>query len=458
LDKSLEFSRAALAIHRRRGDRLSEAATLNGMGGTYGYLGQPAKALEYFEQAIGIRRNAEGGRRALATSLSNSGQALLSLHQPRKAVAALEEALGLFREMQSRWDQVYTMATLGRGRHELNDLDGAAAMLTDSLKMKAENDDPGVEACTRLDLARLERTRGHPEAALAQITAAIDVFESVRNRVLAPDLRSSLMASVSDYYDVQIDTLMQMSLQRDQSARLEQAREAADRRRARNLIDVLAAAKVSAAPADVALTAQERKLRQDLRELVGTRSKLLRAAAPAADLAAAGRRIDTAWTEYQQVRTKLMSADPMAASLDDPAALSLDTLRREVLEDGTLLLEYSLGKERSFLWAATRDDLRGYELPKRAQIEEAANAFLDAIKSGLEATAMERASARLSGMVLRPAANLLGNRRLLIVADGALQYVPFAALSDPVQTRSYRPLLAAHEIVLEPSASTLASR
>jgi CHAT domain-containing protein len=57
-------------------------------------------------------------------------------------------------------------------------------------------------------------------------------------------------------------------------------------------------------------------------------------------------------------------------------------------------------------------------------------------------------------MVLAPVARFLGRRRLLIVSDGALQYVPFAALPDP--RRRDAPLGATHDIVNLPSASTLA--
>jgi CHAT domain-containing protein len=67
-------------------------------------------------------------------------------------------------------------------------------------------------------------------------------------------------------------------------------------------------------------------------------------------------------------------------------------------------------------------------------------------------------------MLLSPAAALLGAKRLLVVADGALQYVPFAALPipkwpagrNPNAIADYRPLIADHEIVSLPSASTLA--
>jgi hypothetical protein len=77
------------------------------------------------------------------------------------------------------------------------------------------------------------------------------------------------------------------------------------------------------------------------------------------------------------------------------------------------------------------------------------------------------AAAKLSRMLLAPVAAELGKRRLVIVADGALQYVPFAVLPKPgaaAQTRGAKskhsagatPLIIDHEIVSLPSASTIA--
>jgi len=52
----------------------------------------------------------------------------------------------------------------------------------------------------------------------------------------------------------------------------------------------------------------------------------------------------------------------------------------------------------------------------------------------------------------------LGRKRLLIVSDGALQYIPFAALPDPSTTKTQHapPLVFSHELLSLPSASTLA--
>jgi hypothetical protein len=168
-----------------------------------------------------------------------------------------------------------------------------------------------------------------------------------------------------------------------------------------------------------------------------------------------------------------------------------------VLDADTLLLEYALGTERSYLWVVTQNSITSFELPKRAEIEATARRLLTQLTARNEFVVGEsaarkltriaqadaqaaRSAAALSRLVLQPAAAQLNKKRLLIVADGVLQYVPFSALPEPVKSRrageraSGRPvrgsnsptpplphsptppLLASHEIISLPSASTLA--
>src|SRR5262249_22097374 len=58
-----------------------------------------------------------------------------------------------------------------------------------------------------------------------------------------------------------------------------------------------------------------------------------------------------------------------------------------------------------------------------------------------------------------PAAAQLGAKRLVVVAPGALSYLPFAALPAPEDKKrpvgDYEPLIAKHEVVSIPSASVL---
>lgn len=146
-----------------------------------------------------------------------------------------------------------------------------------------------------------------------------------------------------------------------------------------------------------------------------------------------------------------------------------------MLDDDTLLLEYALGEERSHLWAVTADTVEAFELPARREVEALAREFyqlvVDSHPGGEGEDARQRderlararaaypeVSARLSRMLLGRAAHLLGRRRLLLVKDGALEYIPFGALPDPrdESAGTARPLVVTNEIVSAPSASVLA--
>ena len=148
-----------------------------------------------------------------------------------------------------------------------------------------------------------------------------------------------------------------------------------------------------------------------------------------------------------------------------PQPLVTRDIQRDLLDADTLLLEFLLGEERSYVWALSRGSLVSPELPKRSEVEAAVRTVLDLVNGrATPAMASVTHARRLSQMVLGPVANELRGRRLVIVADGALQYVPFAMLPSPLlahgATGSQRnagsqPLIVNHEIVTLPSASTL---
>jgi hypothetical protein len=83
---------------------------------------------------------------------------------------------------------------------------------------------------------------------------------------------------------------------------------------------------------------------------------------------------------YQQLQTKIRTTSPRYAALTQPKPLTLAEIQSSVLDENTLLLEYSLGKERSYLWAVTKTSITSYELPKRADIEAVAQQFYYLLK------------------------------------------------------------------------------
>lgn len=176
-------------------------------------------------------------------------------------------------------------------------------------------------------------------------------------------------------------------------------------------------------------------------------------------------------TELEQIQSKFRQLSPRYAAIKQPKPLTLQEVQKQVLDDDTLLLEYSLGKEASYLWVVSSSSVTTYQLPKQEDIEQAAkeNAryFLEHYQ--VENESLEQKKDRLkkeeqslkfakdfSQMILGPAASHLGKKKLLIVGDGILQYVPFASLPKPTTSKANKasyPMVIDHEIVTMPSLS-----
>jgi hypothetical protein len=132
-------------------------------------------------------------------------------------------------------------------------------------------------------------------------------------------------------------------------------------------------------------------------------------------------------------------------------------------------LEYALGATRSYVWVIGKTSFDCFELPAQAVIEEKAARLHTLLSAPPEeagnepSAAFDRLSSELSELLLCPVAPALAGQRLLIVADGALNQVPFSVLPLPNRAPGQRklpeqgkrsgrvPLLAQHEVVNLPS-------
>ena len=231
--------------------------------------------------------------------------------------------------------------------------------------------------------------------------------------------------------------------------------------------------------ADAGLLQQEHSLRELLAAKSDRRLRLLGEKDKEKQVAAFTTEIEDLEKQYQDVKERLRANSPPYAALTQPQPLSASEVQ-QLLDADTVLLEYSLGEKRSHAFVVTPTSVNVYELPKQAEIESQAKhlyALLTARNRFLKGESAEarrrriaksdteyvNAASALSRMLLGPLAIDIARKRLVIVADGALQYVPFASLpvlqnSDrSEQTRKYVPLIADHEIVNLPSASVLAS-
>ena len=454
-DKALEFYNQALLLSQAVGDRGGEATTLNNIGLIYDDLGEKDKALEFYNQALPLLR-AVGDRGGEATTLTNIGAVYNSLGEKQQALEFYNQALLLSQAVGDRGGEAATLNNIGAVYNSLGEKQQALEFYNQALPLRRAVGDRDGEATTLSNIAFLQRSQGNLDEALSQIEAAIKIIEDLRTKIGSQELRASYFATVQNYYQFYIDLLMQLHQQNPNQGYDAKALQASESARARSLVEQLTEAgldlKTGLAPA---LAAEEKRLTQALNAADQKRLNLVNdpQGYSNADLEAVKAEIDALLQQLQTLEAKIRQANPAYANLKYPQPLTLEEIQSKILDDNTLLLQYALGEERSYLFLVSKTDLKTYELPAKAEIEAAVEQYRALLQSP-NFTNLSQGQ-KLSQMLLGPIAGELKGQRLAIVGNGKLQLLPFAALPWG-SGANLAPLLASHEIVTLPSATSLA--
>jgi CHAT domain-containing protein len=459
--KALGYFSQALSLRRAEGNPRGEAVTLTNIGHAYSNLGEKQKALEYYKQSLPLRRAADD-RRGEALTLLGIGKVYSELGEKQKALEYYNQSLPLSRAVGNRNGEATTFDYIGQAYSELGENQKALEYYNQSLPFSQAVGDRPQEALTLYNIAGVKRAQGNLTEALTNIESCLKIIESLRTKVASPELRTSYFATVQNYYQFYIDLLMQLHKTNPKSGYDTKAFEASERSRARSLLELLqesnADIRQGVAPE---LLQKERSLQQQLDAIEKRRVEVLsRPDRTPAQKAELDQKRQDLLAQYQEIQAQIRSTSPRYAALTQPQPLTLAEIQQQIVDENTILLQYSLGKDRSYLWAVTKTNITSYDLPKTADIETAARNFRTAVTSKLYRNIPNKvaeANNKLSQIILQPIAAQIAQKRLLIVGDGILNYIPFAALSLPETSGQNRnqPLIVDHEIVQLPSASTL---
>jgi CHAT domain-containing protein/Tfp pilus assembly protein PilF len=470
--QALSYYNQALPIFRAVNDGKMEATTLNNIGAVYHSLGEKQQALSYYNQALPIRRAMED-KAGEAITLNNIGGVYDSLGEKQQALSYFNQALPILRAVQNRKEEADTLNNIGGVYNSLGEKQQALSYYNQALPLSRAVEDKAGEAITLYNMANLESSRGNLKQAQTHIQAAIEIIEDLRTKIADQQLRASYFGSVQDYYKFYTDLLMELHKKDPSKGYDALALEVSDRSRARGLIELLTEANIDIKKGiDPKLLAEETSLQWQ----INAQEKLLSELAskketPEQVLTNTKQKIQDLLKQQRELEVKIRANNPEYADLKYPQPLTLKQIQQQLDKD-TLLLQYSLGEERSYLWAVTPDSLSSYELPKRQQIDKAAkNLYDNYLKNpgyqGVSPEETAKAANELSQLILKPVADKLGQKRLVIVGDEALQYIPFAALTTSTKSADgsdyqyfdsaqYKPLVVNHEIISLPSASTIA--
>jgi CHAT domain-containing protein/tetratricopeptide (TPR) repeat protein len=473
-EASANYYSQTLSLARSMDDKSLEANVLNNLGNLYRLLGDYTRARESHEQALTLARRI-GNQEHEARALNTLGWTYYRLGDFRRALEHYSQALAIRRRMRDAVSLASTLDGLGMASHALGEDENALSYIDEGLRLRRSMAHPAGETESLSHRAQVKRDRNDLRGALEDLTAAIEVSDSVRGRIMSPDSRATFAGAEQQLYDLYIDVLMQLDSQSPGGHFAARALEASEQGRARVLLETLLGGRTDIREGiDPALLSAEKALQKRFDDASTTLSRLLARGSSSQELDTARGALDTLNGEYKALEARIRKESPKYAALTQPRALSLREIQRDLLDPDTLLLEFRLGEKQSWLWCVTTTSLHSFALPPRATIEQAGREIYELLTArqprrgetpSARSARVARADAQWRGASRSFSRMLLGKvasemaagwngKRLVIVASDVLEYLPFAALPDPADFR--RPLVHGHEIVNAPSASVVA--
>jgi CHAT domain-containing protein/tetratricopeptide (TPR) repeat protein len=420
-------------------------------------------ALTRWQRALELSRTG-GYTSGEALTRQNLGTFWREQGDPTAGLGELARARELWSALGEKPQEAKALHEIGTAYRALGRTAEAAAAFDRALELA--QGDPALTALCLSKRAELDRDEGRLEQARAGYEEALRAVESVRRAIGSDALRTSFLAVKRPYYEAYLDVLVRLDRLHPGQGYAEAALAASERARARGLLDLLAEGRVEVHRGlDPDLQRRESELQA---ELVRAEERLAaaRALAPPdpSSIALLERRRIAVEQDLEALAGEIRRRNPRYAQVRYPAPLAAAAVQAQLGPD-TLLLEYAVGAEVSYLFAVTRESLTVTALPPAADLVERVRALRRALQAP-DRRQLGRYVEEAGGLyrlLVAPAGDLLRRKpRLLIAPDGPLHLFPFEALLTDVRKSRGRPLrdlpflLREHAVGYIPSASVLA--
>ena len=428
-----------------------------------GPLAQTARGAHALQSALQLHREA-GDRRGEIDALTLLGRHLAAVGDVERGCETHAQAVALVEEMNERLRAPRALLGYGQCLILAAELDRGKRLLERALTLARELRVRPIEAASLLSLAKVEHSLGNRRAARGTIERALAIVEGIRAGLAHEGDRAGYFSSVRDYYEFYIEVL----LEQPTASNVRRALIASEQARARILVETLNRSAVSirgAAPER--LLARQQALEHRVHALETRYSELLARGGTERQRRSAERALSSAIRSRAKLRDKIRSRAPRYSELMQARELTISALQQQLADDG-LVVEYFLGERVSFAWTISSRHVRVHRLARRAVLEDLARRAYQLLTSRNRKLVGENAMARkqrvanadlefetvaqeLSRAILVPVLRGMTARRLFVVSDGALQFIPVAAL--PVESDGR--IIDHYELVSLPAASLL---
>lgn len=444
--RALEAYDEAIKCFEMAKSLVGKAKTLVNKGVIYEKSGKLPEATKYYNEAFEIfeNKNELQGKSSVLTKLASIE---LSTKNYEKAISLLVNSLEIRKSIKDFYGEAYTNHLLGNVFLSRKDFKKAIEYYVESIRINREIGDKRGETANLYFWAKSEIGLGHTEKGKELIENAINILEDSRLAVRVQKLRNTYLQRSQSFYELYVDILMQLYEERGGDYN-EQAFNANERSRSRGLLEVLANSNENIYNSvDPQLLLEERTQQSVLDNKLNELVMFKRQNKSENDLLVLEAEIKNARMKLEQTESKIKSTITKDVA-DRTQPLEFKTIQKELLDSDSVLLQYCLGNEKSYLWVASKSSLAVYVLPKKEIIEDVVEQVYKNItfrsrkaefKFNIEKEKQEKITkadrkyqesiVKLSEIILKPALKSTNaKQRLIVVPDGKLRHIPFGLL------------------------------
>jgi CHAT domain-containing protein len=311
-------------------------------------------------------------------------------------------------------------------------------------------------------LANSYKREGKAHEAIRFYKKSIEMIESARSEFSLMEQKSAFMVSRIKVYESFVNLLFELHRKHPSANYHEEAFYYAEKSKARAFLDGLHETDIDF---EANLDSEIKKEMQDLRNKMARLHVSLKQ--PQISLEERDyllNELEKSEDSYTSLMVRIKSKNQDFVNLVNPYIYTYEQIKDKLLNEDTVLLEYYIGENISLAFLATATNLYVARVPGKIILSNLVEKYLNflTLKDSKEFKGM-RGGKRLYQLLLSPFENIIkqGVKRIIIVPDGNLNYLPFESLIWKTQdgtknnSKNHRFFVEDLKISYAPSASSL---
>jgi len=285
--------------------------------------------------------------------------------------------------------------------------------------------------------------------ALKNYKNSIRIIENIRSQIKLEELKASYLGTDKriEAYQYLIHLLVSLHKDNDGMGYDQQALDYLERAKARSFLDSLEVAQVDISMGiNFKLKNREKELMKDISNIY---SKLLVAQLESEEKENLLKQLTEKENELETLKREIRSKSPYYADLKYPEVITLKETQRKLLNPKTAFIAYTIGKENSYGFVITKNNLMIFPVPKKSVIQNLVSDYLKVI------TDKDYKNFNLGYdlyQALVPSNLNKSIRKIIFIPDDILHFLPFETLVTEENNSHW--LVKDYQITYAPSISS----